>query len=133
MIPNIELPNEKDHIYDVSKLKGSWILLNFWASWCAPCKKQFPELKRIYNDFKTKNFEIVGISIDKNKEQWLKSIKSNSLDWVNLNENQSLDGKITSKLNIQKIPTNFLINPNGKIISKNISLQELEKFLKEID
>jgi peroxiredoxin len=131
-IPNIKLPNEKDSIYDVSKLKGKWILLDFWASWCAPCRQELPELKRIYDGHKTNNFEIVGISIDKNKEQWLKSIQDESIKWINLNENQSFYGKVTSKFNVQGIPTNFLINPNGKIILKNISLKNLENFLANI-
>ena len=131
-IPNIKLPNEKDNIYDVSKLKGKWILLDFWASWCYPCIYEFPELKRIYDKYKTKNFEIVGISIDENKDKWLKAIQTNSLNWINLNENKSFYGKVTSKFNVQMIPTKFLINPEGKIILKNISLKDLENFLKEI-
>ena len=131
-IPNIKLLNENDHIYNVSKLKGKWIFLDFWASWCAPCIKEFPELKRIYDNYKMRNFEIVGISIDKNKEQWLKSITDYYLNWINLNENEIDQRKITDKLNIKGIPTNFLINPEGKIILKNVTLKDLEDFLKNV-
>ena len=131
-IPNIQLPNEKDNIYDMSKLKGKWILLDFWASWCHPCIYEFPELKRIYDKYKNKNFEIVGISIDENKDKWLKAIQTNSLNWINLNENKMISGKIATELNVKQVPTKFLINPEGKIILKNISLKDLENFLKEI-
>jgi len=131
-IPNIQLPNEKGRIYDVSTLKGKWILLDFWASWCAPCRSEFPELKRVYNKYKTKKFEIVGISIEKNKDNWLKAIKSDSLNWINLIENKMGSGKIASELNIELIPTKFLINPDGKIVLKNISLNNLESFLRDL-
>jgi len=131
-IPNIQLPNEEDRIYDVSTLKGKWILLDFWASWCYPCRSEFPELKRIYTKYKTKNFEIVGISIDQSKDKWLNAIQTDSINWIQLHENKLISGKIAAALNVKYIPTKFLINPEGKIILKNISSKDLENFLKKI-
>lgn len=127
-IPKIQLPNDKGEIYDVSVLKGKWIFLDFWASWCFPCRQQAPKLKKIYDKYKNKNFEIVGISIEKDKDKWLKAIKNDSLNWINLIENEKI-----SELNIKEVPTNFLINPEGKIILKNISLNDLYYFLMEIE
>jgi peroxiredoxin len=132
-IPNIQLPNIEGNIYDISELKGKWILIDFWASWCFPCIKEFPNLKIVYNKFKSKNFEIVGISIEEDKEEWLKSIRKNSLNWINLNENNKLSGKVMNELNVKQIPTNFLINPNGKIILKNVSPNDLYNFLNKIE
>ena len=132
-IPKIQLPNEKGEIFNLSKLKGKWVLIEFWASWCFPCIKEFPNLKIVYNKFKSKNFEIVGISIEEDKEKWLKSIRKNSLNWINLNENKKLSGKVMKELNVNQIPTNFLINPNGKIILKNISPNDLYNFLTKIE
>jgi len=127
-IPNIQLPNEKGEIYDVSVLKGKWVFLDFWASWCFPCRKQAPTLKKIYEKYKNKNFEIVGISIEKDKDKWLKAIKDDSLNWINLIENKKI-----SELNIKAVPTNFLVNPEGKIILKNVSLNDLYYFLMKIE
>ena len=124
-IPNIQLPDANGNIYNISELKGKWILIDFWASWCFPCIKEFPYLKIVYNKFKSKNFEIVGISIEEDKEKWLKSIRKNSLNWINLNDNNKLSGKVMNELNVKQIPTNFLINPNGKIILKDVSPNDL--------
>ena len=132
-IPNIQLPDVNGNIYNPSELKGKWVLIDFWASWCFPCIREFPNLKIVYNKFKTKNFEIVGISIDEDREQWLKSIKKNTLNWIHLNENKKLSGKFISELNVSQIPTNFLINPNGEIILKNVSPNDLYNFLNKIE
>jgi len=110
--------------------KNEFTLIDFWFSGCQPCIKQFPGLKNIYNNYKGKYFEIIGISIDsgKGEENWKKIIGQFNLDWF-----QFLDSKksITEELNITGFPSNFLLDNSGKIIRKDITPEELEIFLKE--
>lgn len=111
-------------------LKGKWILIDFWASWCGPCREQLPELKKIYEENRKSNFEIVGVSIDEEKVRWINALDIEKLNWINVNENKGFDGKIAIKYNVDSIPRNYLINPDGKIIAVNIEMNELEKIIK---
>jgi len=99
--------------------KGKYVLIDFWASWCGPCKQAFPHMKSIYEKYKGHDFEIVSISIDKDKEAWLKEYKKQILPWVN-----GLDKGDTAQkmLNITAVPTLFLLDPDGKILVKEIGL-----------
>jgi peroxiredoxin len=111
--------------------KGKYILLDFWASWCGPCKKEFPELKKAYNKLNSKGFDIFAISTDAKKEQWLKELELHDFVYTN-----TLDvNKVTDLYVITSVPTNFLIDPNGIIVAKNLRgekvLETLEKFLNE--
>lgn len=132
MIFDFELLDRNNLIYNTKSLKGKWILIDFWASWCGPCRKQLPELKKIYDSNKNSNFEIIGVSIDEDITKWKKALDIENLDWINLNENGGFEGKISIKYNVDQLPMNFLINPEGKIIAKDISAEELIKVLKQI-
>jgi thiol-disulfide isomerase/thioredoxin len=125
------LPDKNNKPFKTSSLKGKWFLIDFWASWCAPCRQQFPELKRIY-EANNKNFEIVSVSIDKRKEDWFKALEKEKLNWINLIEDKGFDGELVKKYNILGVPSNFLINQEGKVIAVDISMQDLEKIIKKL-
>jgi len=88
-------------------------------------------LKKVYEQYQNNNFEIVAVSIDKNKSKWVDVLNKEKLSWINLNENKDFLGAVVKKYNVDAIPSNFLVNPEGKIIDKDISPPELEIFLKE--
>ena len=128
-IYNFVLPNENDIAFDTQTLKGKWILIDFWASWCAGCLEQFPQLRNIYGSYKDKNFEIVSVSIDKMKTDWKATLAKENLNWINLIEGQGTSGPVATKYNLFGVPKNFLIDSEGSIIAENITLELLEKVL----
>jgi peroxiredoxin len=107
--------------------------MEFWASWCAPCRRENPNLVKTYERFKDKNFEIFGVSIDENKKSWISAVKKDKLTWTNaadlLNEEKNPAAKAYG---IRGVPHNFLIDPNGVIIGKDLKGVALEKKLEEI-
>lgn len=127
---DFSLPDRNNQIFSTSSLKGKWFLIDFWASWCAPCRKQLPELKKFYEANKNKNFEIVGVSIDEKKEDWLKALEKEQLHWINVIEDKGFMGKVINKYDSNSIPASFLINPEGKVVAKNITIEELEILIK---
>lgn len=119
----------------LSSFRGSYVLLDFWASWCIPCRYQNPKLIKVYNKFKEQNFKIFGVSLDRGdrgKEMWVKAILSDSLPWNQGSDLQGFESEISKNYMITYVPTNYLIDPDGKIIAKNIHGEELEKKLNEI-
>jgi thiol-disulfide isomerase/thioredoxin len=129
---NFALPDRNNKSFTTASLKGKWFLIDFWASWCGPCRAQLPELKRIYDANKSKNFEVVGVSIDEKKDQWIKALDKEQLQWINVIEDKSFKGEVIREYEVNAIPTNFLINPEGKVVEKNISMEALEKLLKTL-
>lgn len=127
---DFNLLDRNDIKFYTKSLKGKWIFLDFWASWCGPCRQQLPELKKIYDENRKNNFEIVGISIDEEKSKWINALDKENLKWININENKGFDGEIAIKYNIDAIPKNYLINPEGKIVAVDIEINELERIIK---
>ncbi|TGV03793.1 TlpA disulfide reductase family protein [Flavivirga rizhaonensis] len=131
-ISDFELPNNKGFLINTNSFRGKYLLIDFWASWCIPCRKQNIELLKVYKNHKNKDLEILGVSIDNNKANWLKAIDKDSIIWQNVIEINGFESDILQKYNvISAIPHNYLIDPNGKIIKENISINELEKLLNE--
>lgn len=129
---DFEMTNNEGNLRKVSDLKGKIILLEFWASWCDPCRQENPNLVKTYNKFKPKGFEIFAVSLDINKDSWLKAIDDDGLNWIHVSE---LNGdKNTAGLiyGVNGIPDNFLIDKNGVIIGRNLRGEKLNKKLKEI-
>ena len=131
--PNFKLKNINGENFELNSLRGNYVLLDFWASWCGPCRKSFPHLRQLMEKYKGKNFKIVGISIDKNKDKWIKASKEEKINWINLLTN---DGTKTKKVDelyaIQAVPTVILISPEGKVIKKTNSPHALDAILDKL-
>lgn len=116
----------------LSSFQGKYILLEFWASWCGPCRKENPALVQLYERYKEQGFEIVAVSLDVNKQQWINAIVKDSLTWPNLSDLKGADNIPALMYGVYGIPDNFLINPEGKIIAKNLRGISLERKLKKL-
>ena len=106
-------------------------MLDFWASWCGPCRKENPNVVKQYNIYKSKGFNILGISLDTEKRDWQGAINADGLTWTHVSELQRFDGPTERLYRIEAIPSNFIIDPQGNIVAKNITGIELEDFLKK--
>lgn len=127
--PDFSIPDIDANLTQLSDFRGKYVLIDFWASWCAPCRASNPTLVKVYDTFKSRNFEIVGVSVDKNRERWLKAIEADGLQWTNLSNLNGWDETATT-YGVKAVPQNFLIDPNGIIIAKNI---EADKMMEELD
>lgn len=113
----------------LSDYKGKYVMLDFWASWCVPCRQENPNVVRLYNTYKSKGLNILGISLDEDKAKWQQAIKADKLIWQHASDLKNFEGPTEKLYRIDAIPSNFIINPQGKIIAKNITGKELELFL----
>lgn len=109
--------------------KGKNVLILFWASWCIPCRAEIPDLLSVYHQFKNNNFEVLAVCVDTNKERWLQAIQHDKTDWQNLFDGKAWNADVVRNYAVHNIPQNLLINPEGKIIARNISAQGLKKVL----
>ncbi|WP_343690752.1 TlpA disulfide reductase family protein [Chitinophaga sp.] len=119
----------------LKSFRGKYVLVDFWASWCVPCRHENPNVVKAFNRFKGKNFTIVGFSLDEGndgKEKWLKAIEKDGLPWVQLSDLAGWTSPIAMLYNLKAIPANFLLDPSGKIVAKNLRGEELEQKLEEI-
>ena len=113
----------------LSDYKGKYVMLDFWASWCAPCRQENPNVVRLYNTYKAKGFNILGISLDESKEAWKRAVLDDKLTWQHVSDLQKWEGPVERTYQIQAIPSNFIIDPQGNIVAKNITGKNLEDFL----
>lgn len=112
--------------------KGKYLLIDFWASWCSPCRAANPEMVELYNKYHKKGFEILGVSLDKNREDWLKAIEDDGLVWEQVSDLKGWDNEISDYFGINSIPSTMLIGPDSRIIAKKLHADELDQKLKEI-
>jgi len=111
--------------------KGKYVLLDFWASWCMPCRNENPNIVKAYNNYKDKNFTILGISLDKDPKAWAQAISADKLTWSHVSELSDFESPTVRLYQIEAIPSSFLIDPTGKIIAKNLRGEELAAFLEK--
>ncbi|TXJ27431.1 MAG: TlpA family protein disulfide reductase [Chitinophagaceae bacterium] len=123
----IELPTVKGDKISLSSLKGKVILLDFWASWCMPCRSANRKLVKLYDKYKTKGFEIYSVSLDDEKADWEKAIRQDKISWLQVNEPTVWGAESARRWNISALPTTFLINKKGDVVAINIEGKELDK------
>lgn len=121
----------------LSDFKGKYVLVDFWASWCGPCRQENPNVVEAFQKFKDKNFTVLGVSLDggntrTTKEAWLKAVEADQLTWTHVSDLQGWNNAVSSAWGIKSIPANFLIDPNGKIIAKDLRGSALQNKLSEI-
>jgi peroxiredoxin len=116
----------------LSSFKGKYVLVDFWASWCKPCRYENPTVVKAYKKFNDKNFTVLGVSLDQEKEAWLKAIEKDGLTWTHVSDLQAWDNEVAKQYRIESIPFNFLVDPQGRIVAKNLRGPDLEAKLCEL-
>ena len=129
--PDFSLPDTSGNRIGLDQFKGSYVLIDFWASWCAPCRAANPKLVEVYNQFSDKNFTILGISVDRDGEHWKNAIVADGLPWINVSNLNGWDS-LTEIYGVKAVPQNFLLDPDGIIIDKNIEPEHLTDKLNKL-
>jgi thiol-disulfide isomerase/thioredoxin len=128
----IVLPDANGKVQKLSGQRGKVVLIDFWASWCGPCRKANPGLLTLYTKYKDQGFEIFGVSIDEEKKAWKKAVAADGITWTQVNEPGGWDGPVAVQWKIGQIPTSFLVDQEGKVVAVDPSGDQIEGHLKRL-
>lgn len=130
--PDIALIDVQGSMKKLSDQKGKIVLVDFWASWCGPCRKANPALLKLYSKYRQNGFEIFGVSIDDDKAAWKKAITRDKITWIQVNDSKGWDGPAATAYKIEQIPTSYLLDKSGTIVAVDPSHKDLEKKIVEL-
>jgi peroxiredoxin len=125
-------PDVNGNPVSLSQFKGKYVLVDFWASWCGPCRKDNPNVVKAYNEFKEKNFTILGVSLDQNKDAWQKAIQQDGLTWTQVSDLKFWENTAAVLYGVQAIPYNVLIDPDGNIVAEDLHGEEIAQTLRKV-
>lgn len=130
--PNLEFKNPEGKMVSLKSLRGKVVLIDFWASWCRPCRIENPNVVKAYQKFKGEGFEIYGVSLDKSQDAWVKAIQQDQLNWINVSDLGGWNSAGAATYGVRSIPANFLIDENGIIIAKGLRGANLHAELQKL-
>ncbi|RZL20542.1 MAG: AhpC/TSA family protein [Pedobacter sp.] len=131
-MPNFTQTNQYGKPVSLNDFKGKYVLVDFWASWCIPCRKENPVVVKAYQNFKPRGFDILAVSFDHDKEAWLKAIANDNLSWTHVSDLGGWQNVLAKTFKVTSVPSNYLVDPNGVVIAKDLHGEELAKKLAEI-
>jgi peroxiredoxin len=132
MLADFSQPDTSGKSVSLSSLRGKYVLVDFWASWCGPCRQENPNVVAAYNKYKNKNFTVLGVSLDKAKPAWVEAINADGLTWTHISDLQGWQNSVALQFKIFNIPQNFLVGPDGKVVGKNLRGPALERKLAKL-
>ncbi len=130
--PDLTMNDPDGNPFSLSQLKGKYVLLDFWASWCGPCRAENPNVVAAYNRFKDKNFTILGVSLDDDKSEWVNAIEEDGLVWKQISDLKRWQSDAQKKYGLQYIPYNVLLDPEGNVIASDLHGEALEEKLESV-
>ena len=132
MAPEIALPGVMDSTVHLSSLKGKVVLIDFWASWCGPCRAAMPGVVKLYNKYKDQGFEVFGVSIDAKKRDWKNAIAQDKITYTQVNDKNGWYSKTAEKYGVNAIPNTFLLDKTGKVVAIDLDEEQLEAKIKSL-
>lgn len=128
----LRLPTVKGDSVSLSSFKGKVVLLDFWASWCIPCRNSNKDLRKLYAAYNKQGFEILGVSLDEEKSDWEKAVKKDKITWPQVIDNRGWEAVTAIQWNVQQLPTSYLFNKQGQLVAMNLEREELEQKIKAL-